>query len=101
MGSQATIGGVNSTNSTYIVAGRQQLHCFLGGTEHLTPHACRFGSVSRSRVGGSKFCRAGRRARMPVAFHVGPWDCAREPPCSEALAEALSSKIFRCDGLIV
>jgi len=29
-----------------VVAGRQQLHCFSGGTEHLTPHASRFGSVS-------------------------------------------------------
>jgi hypothetical protein len=38
--------GVNPTSSAYVVAGRQQLHFFWGGTEHLTPHASRFGSVS-------------------------------------------------------
>jgi K+ potassium transporter C-terminal domain len=46
VGTQVTIQGANPTGSAYIVAGRQQLHCFLGGTEHRTPHAFRFGSVS-------------------------------------------------------
>ena len=50
-------------------------------------------SLLKPGVGGSKFYPAGRRARMPAAFYVGL--------CSEARAEALSGKIFRCDGLIL
>jgi hypothetical protein len=33
-------------SSVWVVARRQQLHCFLRASEHLTPHASRFGSVS-------------------------------------------------------
>ena len=77
--------GMNPTSSAQIVAGRQQLHCFLAGTEHLTPHASRFGSLSESRGAADRsFTPAGRRARMPAAFYVGP--------CSEARAEALRGK---------
>ena len=48
------------------------------GEQNIQLHT-RAGLDQSREAGGGGSYPAGRRARMPAAFHVRPWDCARNP----------------------